>query len=43
MSEIKGFPLEFSMKTGEISVRMTAKEVRMESVNDAVFTSSTIK
>ena len=40
MSEIKGFPLEFSMKTGEISVRMTAKEVRMESVDDAVFTVS---
>ncbi len=40
MSEIKGFPLEFSMKTGEISVRMTAKEVRMENVADAEFTVS---
>lgn len=40
MSEIKGFPLEFSMKTGEMSVRMTAKEVRMENVDDAEFTVS---
>lgn len=40
MSEIKGFPLEFSMKTGEISVRMSAKEVRMENVDDAEFTVS---
>ncbi len=37
MSEIKGFPLEFSMKTGEMSVRMTAKEVRMENVGDTEF------
>jgi len=37
MSEIKGFPLEFSMKTGEMSVRMTAKEVRMEKVGDTEF------
>lgn len=40
MSEIKGFPLEFSMKTGEISVRMTAKEVRMEHVDDIEFSVS---
>ncbi len=40
MSEIKGFPLEFSMKTGEMSVRMAAKEVRMENVDDAEFTVS---
>lgn len=40
MSEIKGFPLEFSMKTGEMSVRMSAKEVRMEKVDDAEFTVS---
>lgn len=40
MSEIKGFPLEFSMKTGEMSVRMTAKEVRMENVGDTEFTVS---
>ena len=40
MSEIKGFPLEFSMKTGEMSVRMAAKEVRMEKVDDAEFTVS---
>lgn len=37
MSEIKGFPLEFSMKSGEMSVRMTAKEVRMENVGDTEF------
>lgn len=37
MSEIKGFPLEFSMKTGEMSVRMAAKEVRMENVGDTEF------
>lgn len=37
MSEINGFPLEFSMKTGEMSVRMSAKEVRMEEVGDAEF------
>lgn len=37
MSEIKGFPLEFSMKTGEMSVRMTAKEVRMENVGETEF------
>ena len=37
MSDIKGFPLEFSMKTGEMNVRMTAKEVRMENVDDVEF------
>jgi hypothetical protein len=37
MSEINGFPLEFSMKTGEMSIRMSAKEVRLEEVGDAEF------
>ncbi|MBK7963987.1 MAG: hypothetical protein IPK10_00805 [Bacteroidetes bacterium] len=37
MSEIKGFPLEFSMRTGEMSVRMSAKEVRLEEIKDAEF------
>lgn len=37
MSEINGFPLEFSMKTGDMSVRMSAKEVRMEEVGDVEF------
>jgi hypothetical protein len=37
MSEINGFPLEFSMKTGEMNVRMSATEVRLEEVGDAEF------
>lgn len=37
MAELKGFPLEFSMKSGEMSIRMSAKEVRMEEVGDAEF------
>ena len=37
MQELKGFPLEFSMKTAEISVRMTAKELNMDAVSDDEF------
>lgn len=37
MPGLRGFPLEFSMKTAEMSVRMSALEVKMEPVEEAVF------
>lgn len=37
MDELDGFPLEFSMKTNEIDIRMVAKEVKLETVSDDVF------